>query len=210
MTALPKYSAVGTSPIPVDCESSEYDGDSVTPSRIHNNKKCTRELIHTHMKELAFRSAAHQILFTKIRKLRWLVGFPQTLMSGFLSSALSVNLLTDDHVYHNVSTKVALAMSLTSFILRVTEQYFRLFEKETSHDMSSKLYNTLLRNIQLQYINRRNGISDFDIYTDIVQQMNVIEQYELPISTQLLDSVRANPHYLDLIQINSGVNSLSH
>jgi len=167
-----------------------------TRRKISNHK-----IINKHIQEIALRSAAHQILFTQTRNLRRLVGFPQTLISGFLSSALSINLLTDDQEYNHISSQVALAMSLASFVLCVTEQYFRLFEKEASHDMSSKLYTSLLRTVQLQSINRRQGANEFDIYTDIVQQMNVIEQYELPIPPKVIRQIKKDNVYLDMVQL---------
>ena len=166
-------------------------------------------MIYEHMKEIALRSASHHILFTKTRTLRRLVGFPQTLISGFLSSALSIGLITDNHKHQHITDKLSLSMSLISFILCVTEQYFRLSEKESSHDMSSKLYTSLLRNIQLQLVNRRQGVTEHDIYTDIVQQMNVIEQYELPIPKAIMDVVKKEACYLDLVHedINLAGNS---
>ena len=66
-------------------------------------------------------------------------------------------------------------------------------KKFQSHDLSSKLYTTLLRSIESTLI--KNGLdkdAKRDLFKEIASQMSIIEQYETPVPHKIDKKIRYN------------------
>lgn len=160
------------------------------------------ELILEHLNKVAVRIRAHDLLFLHYRKVRQLLGYPQIVLSGFLTSVLSVQAFAFTNM-SVVAQYVEFLMAAVVFFLNLTSQYFHLAEKEADHDLNAKLYTTLLRSTQIRLM-KANIVEQErgEIFRDLVAQMNVIEQFELPIPPAYTRQAESNPESIYILKID--------
>lgn len=148
-------------------------------------------LINEHVDEIRMRIEGHTkaaLVFEKREK--W-IGYPVTILSSFLTSVIMMSISDDDEFDKKKIKYISLGLSVVSFLLSISREYFSFSKKFQSHDLSSKLYTTLLRSIESTLI--KNGLdknAKRDLFKEIVSQMSIIEQYETPIPRKIDEKVR--------------------
>jgi hypothetical protein len=149
------------------------------------------KLIHEHLCEIQLRIIGHTrtaILYEKKDKI---IGYPVTILSSFITSAIMMSITGDSDSDQNVIKYISLSLSIMSFLFSVSRDYFNYAKKHQSHDLSAKLYTTLLRSVEVRLIKNHLGKDDKrDIFKDIIDQMSIIEQYETPIPIGIDNKVR--------------------
>ena len=79
-----------------------------------------------------------------------------------------------------------------SFLFSVSRDYLNFSHRFQSHDLSEKLYTTLLRTIEVRLMKNNIDTEErHNIFKDIVDQMSIIEQYETSIPTNIDINVRS-------------------
>lgn len=155
-------------------------------------------LIRENLNEIKIRIIAHTTASIMYEKKEKYLGYPITILSSFLSSTIMLEISNDNAVTKNVFTYISLCLSIISFLLSISRQYFEFARKFQSHDLSSKLYTTLLRSVESRLIkNHINNEERRDIYKDLVDQMSIIEQYETQIPKHIDTIIRANDSFED-------------
>ena len=137
-------------------------------------------LINEELATISTLADAHKAVAEKFRRNRRLLEYPQTLLAGFLSSALAANASAGPNA--PIGSLTMLGLSTTVFVLNVTLKHFKYADREAEHDTSSKQYTNILRLVQVRLI--RNNLSleqRKDIFAEIIGQCSLIEQYELPL-----------------------------
>lgn len=150
------------------------------------------KLINEHLGEIQLRIIGHNRASMMYDKRDKIIGYPVTILSSFLSSTIMMTISSDNENNMNIIKYISLVLSLTSFMFSISREYLQYSHKFQSHELSSKLYTTLLRSIEVRLI--KNHLDDDekrDIFKDIVDQMSIIEQYETAIpdcvNTKLID-----------------------
>lgn len=169
-------------------ENSEYEDILVD----YNIRRSSAQLIDEHLKEIQIRINGHTRAALRYEKRDRIIGYPVTLLSSFIASTLMMNLSQDDNHNQRAVDIVGFSLSVISFVLSLSREYLKYITKFQAHDISSKLYTNLLRSIEVRLI--KNNITQDDkrdMFKDIVDQMSIIEQYELPIPSDISKEVRS-------------------
>jgi hypothetical protein len=149
------------------------------------------KLINEHLCEIQLRIIGHTrtaILYEKKDKI---IGYPVTILSSFTSSTIMMSITGDSENNKNLIKYISLSLSIMSFLFSMSRDYLNYAKKYQSHDLSAKLYTTLLRSVEVRLIKNHLGKEDKrDIFKDIVDQMSIIEQYETPIPAGIDKKVR--------------------
>jgi uncharacterized protein YhhL (DUF1145 family) len=154
--------------------------------------EATGAILIDNLKLVAVRIQSHQLSYMHYRSLRRLLGFPRTLISGFLSSALSVNLFTPQP--SEATSYVMFALAVSEFVLNLVLQYFMFTSKEKHHDMSVKLYTTLFRTVQMKLL--KNNFSPGEkkeLLQDMLGQLAILEQYEDVVPERFQNQAENDP-----------------
>lgn len=161
--------------------------NSILTDRTNNIEINPSELINKHLNEIQIRIIGHTqsaIMYDQREKI---LGYPITILSSFLTSAIMMSITSENETGKDIIKYISLSLSSLSFLFSVSRDYLNFSKKFQSHDLSSKLYTTLLRSIEVRLIkNHLSNDDKRDIFKDIVDQMSIIEQYETPI-----------PNYID-------------
>jgi hypothetical protein len=149
------------------------------------------KLINEHMSEIQLRIIGHTRAAISYEKKEKIIGYPVTILSSFLTSAIMMSISGDSDSDKDVIKYISLTLSITSFLFSVSRDYLNFARKFQSHDLSSKLYTTLLRSVEVRLINSHLDKDEKrDIFKDIVDQMSIIEQYEIPVPSSIDSNVR--------------------
>lgn len=149
------------------------------------------KLINEHMSEIQLRIIGHTRAAISYEKKEKVIGYPVTILSSFLTSAIMMSISGDSSNDRDVIKYISLTLSITSFLFSVSRDYLNFARKFQSHDLSSKLYTTLLRSVEVRLINNHLDKDEKrDIFKDIVDQMSIIEQYETPVPAGIDSKVR--------------------
>jgi len=150
------------------------------------------KLISRHLHEIQLRIIGHNRAALMYDKQDRCLGFPVTILSTFIASTLMMSINSDEIYDKQIIKYVGLVLSILSFFFNVTRDYLKLARKFQSHDLSAKLYTTVLRSTEVCLI--KDNLSNEekkDIFKDIVNQMSIIEQYETDIpysiSSKIID-----------------------
>jgi hypothetical protein len=155
------------------------------------------KLINEHLSEIQLRIVGHTRAAISYEKKDKVIGYPVTILSSFITSAIMMSITEDKSNDQNVIKYISLSLSITSFLFSVSRDYLNFAKKYQSHDLSAKLYTTLLRSVEVRLIKNHLGKEDKrDIFKDIVDQMSIIEQYETPIPAGIDNKVRDENHSL--------------
>lgn len=151
------------------------------------------KLIDEHLKEIQLRIIGHTRAATIYENRDKFFGYPSTILSSFTSSTILLSIAVDNDVDFNKKTikYVSLGMSITSFFISVSRNFLEYSKKYQSHDLSSKLYTTLLRSIEVRLISINKEYTKRSLFKEIVDQMSIIEQYERPIPHSIDQKVRS-------------------
>lgn len=148
-------------------------------------------LINEHMNEIQLRIIGHNrssILYERRDKI---MGYPVTILSSFLASSIMISITDDSSSDKYIVKYISLTLSIISFLLSVSRDYLNFARKFQSHDLSSKLYTTLLRSVEVRLINNHlDNDEKRDIFKDIIDQMSIIEQYEIPVPCNIDSEIR--------------------
>jgi hypothetical protein len=150
------------------------------------------KLINEHLSEIQIRIIGHNRASVVYRKFDKIIGYPVTILSSFLSSTIMMTIVSDNEYNMKIIKYISLVLSLSSFVCSISRDYLNYSSKFQSHELSSKLYTTLLRSIEVRLIKSHlDDAEKRDIFKDIVDQMSIIEQYETPvpdiINSKLMD-----------------------
>jgi hypothetical protein len=140
------------------------------------------KLINQHLHEIQLRTIGHNRAAVMYERNDKIIGFPITLISSFTTSTIMMSLNVDEGVSQNIIKYIGLILSITSLLFSISRDYLNFSKKFQSHDLSSKLYTTLLRSMEVRLI--KNHLTDDerrDMFKDIIDQMSIIEQYETPV-----------------------------
>ena len=149
------------------------------------------KLINEHMSEIQLRIIGHTRAAISYEKKEKVIGYPVTILSSFLASTIMMSISGDSSNDRGVIKYISLSLSITSFLFSVSRDYLNFARKFQSHDLSSKLYTTLLRSVEVRLINNHLDKDEKrDIFKDIVDQMSIIEQYEIPVPVGIDSKVR--------------------
>lgn len=147
-------------------------------------------LIHEHLEEIQLRTKCHTVVSIMYMIKERRIGLPVTVLSGFVSGTTMLS-ITNDYGSNMYVKIISLILAIVTFILSVSRGYLRYAEKFHSHDVSAKLYTTLLRQNEIRLIENHIGSSERkDIFKDLVAQMSIIEQYETPIPKKIERKIR--------------------
>jgi hypothetical protein len=195
---LPKVPLLFTSkslpspPIMMQRESESYTDDinheePYIPD--YDIQRSSSQLIDEHLQEIQVRINGHMKAALRYEKRDRIIGYPVTLLSSFVASTLMLNI--SSHSNKQTANVVGFILSVVSFVLSLSRDYLKYTTKFHAHDVSSKLYTNLLRSIEVRLIGYDITIGDKrDMFKDIVDQMSIIEQYELPIPNDINRDVR--------------------
>jgi hypothetical protein len=154
------------------------------------------KLINEHLSEIQIRIIGHNRASVLYNKLDKIIGYPVTIISSFLSSTIMMTIISDNEYSMSIIKYISLILSLTSFIFSISRDYLNYSHKVKSHELSSKLYTTLLRSIEVRLIKEHLPDDEKrDIFKDIVDQMSIIEQYENPVPDSI-NSKLMDEHHL--------------
>ena len=143
------------------------------------------------MSEIQLRIIGHTRAAISYEKKEKVIGYPVTILSSFLTSAIMMSITGDSSNDRDVIKYISLTLSITSFLFSVSRDYLNFARKFQSHDLSSKLYTTLIRSVEVRLINNHlDNDEKRDIFKDIVDQMSIIEQYETPVPAGIDSKVR--------------------
>jgi hypothetical protein len=149
------------------------------------------KLINEHLSEIQLRIVGHTRAAISYEKKDKIIGYPVTILSSFITSAIMMSITEDKTNDQNTIKYISLTLSIASFLFSVSRDYLNFAKKYQSHDLSAKLYTTLLRSVEVRLIKNHLGKEDKrDIFKDIVDQMSIIEQYETPIPSGIDNQVR--------------------
>ena len=149
------------------------------------------KLINEHLSEIQLRIIGHKRSANMYKRREKIIGYPVTILSAFLTSTIMMSISNDNIVNEIILKYVSIILSILSFLFSVSRTYLDFAQKFQSHDLSSKLYTTILRSIEVRLIkNHINKEEKRDIFKDIVDQMSIIEQYETPIPDMIDNAVR--------------------
>lgn len=157
------------------------------------------KLINEHLNEIQLRIIGHTRAAIMYGKREKIIGYPVTILSSFITSAIMMSITSDSLHNKEVIKYISLTLSIISFLFSVSRDYLNFARKFQSHDLSSKLYTTLLRSTEVRLIKNHLSKDDKrDVFKDIVDQMSIIEQYETPIPVDIDNKIRK-----DHIELNS-------
>jgi hypothetical protein len=155
------------------------------------------KLIKDHLCEIQLRIIGHTRTAISYEKKDKIIGYPVTILSSFITSAIMMKIAGDATNNQNIIKYVSLSLSVMSFLFSVSRDYLNYAKKHQSHDLSAKLYTTLLRSVEVRLIKNHLGKEDKrEIFKDIIDQMSIIEQYETPIPTGIDNKVRDANQYM--------------
>lgn len=149
------------------------------------------KLINDHLNEIQLRIIGHTRAAIMYEKQEKVLGYPVTILSSFITSAIMMSITSDDDHNKDAIKYISLSLSILSFLFSVSRDYLNFARKFQSHDLSSKLYTTLLRSTEVRLIKNHLTKEDKrDIFKDIVDQISIIEQYETPIPGKIDKKIR--------------------
>jgi hypothetical protein len=161
------------------------------------------KLINEHLGEIQLRTVGHTRAAKMYEKRDKIIGYPVTILSSFLTSAIMMSITNNsdnsDSKGNPIIKYISLTLSVMSFLFSVSRDYLNYSRKFQSHDLSSKLYTTLIRSTEVRLIKTHLDEAERrDIFKDIVDQMSIIEQYETPIPSRIDNKVRMECELLEL------------
>lgn len=157
-------------------------------------------LINQHMCEIQLRILGHSKAAIAYEKKENLLGYPVTILSSFLTSSIMLSVSTDTGYNKFIIKYISLTLSIILFLSSISRNYFNFSRKFQSHDLSSKLYTSLLRFTEVRLTKSViNKTEKQDIFKDIVSQMSIIEQYERPIPSKINTCIRKEKELLDCV-----------
>ena len=160
------------------------------------------KLINEHLNEIQLRIIGHTKSALMYEKRDKIIGYPVTILSSFLSSSIMISITADEMTNQTIIKYISLVLAIISFILSISRDYLNYSRRFQSHDLSSKLYTTILRSVEVRLIKNHLTKDDRrDIFKDIVDQMSIIEQYETPIPEYLDRKIHQNHESLNNINL---------
>ncbi len=157
----------------------------------HNLHRNSSQLIDEHIQEIQFRINSHTTAALRFKKRDRMIGYPVTLFSSFIASTLMMNVSQDSNNNQKAVDIAGFSLSVVSFIMSLSRDYLKYGEKYQAHDVSSKLYTSLLRSVEVRLIEGDISTEERrDMFKDIIDQMSIIEQYELPIPGDISEEIR--------------------
>jgi hypothetical protein len=157
--------------------------ESITPS----------ELISQHVEEIQIRILGHSTTSQEYDKKEKALGFPITIISSFVASSFMLTANENKNNHINAIIKYGgMSLSIVSFLMSISRNYLDYAARSNDHDLSAKLYTTLMRSIEMRIIKmeKKDSQDKQDLFCDIVSQMSIIEQYERAIPEYIERSIR--------------------
>lgn len=156
------------------------------------------KLINEHLNEIQLRIIGHTRSAIMYEKREKFIGYPVTILSSFITSSIMMSITSDKAHDKDIIKYISLTLSVVSFLFSVSRDYLNFSRKFQSHDLSSKLYTTLLRSTEVRLIKNHIDESEKrDIFKDLVDQMSIIEQYEIPIPGKIDRQVRKQHNMIE-------------
>jgi hypothetical protein len=179
---------------------SHNNGNSNNNNNTNNNTNYNidmdpTKLINEHLDELQYRILGHRTSSIIYKNREKIITFPITILTTFIASSIMID-LSDSKSTSTFKTYIKYTGLMISFLLGLLNELRKYFDYQTAHkehDLSGKLYTTLLRSIEIRLIkNKLNKTDKQDIFQDIINQMSIIEQYEPDIPTKIDTKIRGS------------------
>ena len=184
----------------VQWHSQESSPQSLNEHYANLEKSNTMEVILDNLKTILVRMESHQLCFLHYGKLRRCLEFPRSMITAFLSSTLSVNIISEKR--SPLASYASFSLAAISLALDVIIRYCDFHPKEKQHDQSYKLYTTLFRSAQVKIL--QNHLSPKDKTTmlqDMLSQLSILEEYEEFVPTKFVTQAEKNPHVYDKLKL---------
>lgn len=189
-----------------ESESDESNYYEETMPINYNIQRSSSQLIDEHLQEIQIRVNGHTQAALRYEKRDRIIGYPVTLLSSFIASTLMMNVSNNRNNDQRVVDIVGFSLSVVSFVLSLSREYLKYTTKFQAHDISAKLYTNLLRSIEVRLIGNHITSDDKrDMFKDIVDQMSIIEQYELPIPSDINKKIRSGIFLPRSVVINNAL-----
>lgn len=149
------------------------------------------KLINEHLSEIQLRILGHRMSASIFDNREQMITFPITILATFIASSIMIDLSGDENTFKKYIKYTGLIVSFALGLLNELRKYFNYAEAHKEHDLSAKLYTTLLRSIEVRLIKQKISKEEKqDIFKDIINQMSIIEQYEPDIPGYIDTKVR--------------------
>lgn len=173
------------------------------PSAPLLNATSVSAMIIEHLRSVATSITAHRMSFMRLRSWRRVLGWPTTVIGGFVSSVLSVSVFGVAEESHRIKG-IMWALSIVAFAINISMEHFKLEDREHGHDLSSKLYTTALRSTQMRLMKSdpSDSVHRVEILTELIAHINIIEQYDMPISEKVLQKASVHSSTLNMVRLD--------
>ncbi len=148
--------------------------------------------IRSSLRELELRMICHKMAFIDYKFWDKLFGYPLTLVSTFLASSFLIDLSRAKPESGKVMSSIGLVLSALSMFFSITRDYTQFGELSKSHEISYKLYQSLIRSVEVMLV-CDSEITKEDyrrIFKHISDQLTQIEQYEQPVGEKIEQKVK--------------------
>lgn len=165
--------------------------DSIKSLKYDKIRRDSTKLINEHLSEIQIRISCHKLSARIYNKRERIITFPITILATFIASSIMVDLTGTGTNFQLYMKYTGLVISFLLGLLNELRKYFDFAKLYKDHDLSSKLYTTLSRSIEIRLIQYKLVRNEkYDIFKDIVNQMSIIEQYEPDISKHIERKIR--------------------
>jgi hypothetical protein len=152
-------------------------------------KSSATSQLNEHLREIQMRILGHTRAAYNYDQYEKYLGYPTIILTSLISSSLMAS-LNQSGSNHGIEI-FAFVLSILTFLLNVSQNYFAFGKKHNSHDLSAKLYITIMRNVETKTIgDRLKHKEKAEIFKEMISQMSIIEQYEKSVPMSISRDIR--------------------
>jgi hypothetical protein len=155
---------------------------------IHIN---TAKLIHNTLDDIQIRIIGHSRTSKIYENRDKIFSYPVTLLSSSTVSTILMSISVSGPGVIIIKY-ISLSLAIMAFLFSITRDYLKFSHIAQSHNMSSKLYTTLLRTIEMRLIKNNSVEEQKNIFQDLIEQVSIIETYEISIPYEIDTDIRNN------------------
>lgn len=147
------------------------------------------KLIFNNLNEIHIRVIGHTRSSTLFIFYDKLISYPVLILSSSIISTILLSLSNYNFAF--IIRYISLALAILAFLFNITRDFLKYSYKAQSHSTSAKLYTHLLRTIEMRLI-KSNADEHKNIFQDLIEQISIIETYEIDIPYSIDNNVRNN------------------
>ena len=155
---------------------------------IHIN---TAKLIHNSLDDIQIRIIGHSRTYKLYESRDKIFSYPVTLLSSSTVSTILMSISVSGPGVIIIKY-ISLTLAIMAFLFSITRDYLKFSHIAQSHNMSSKLYTTLLRTMEMRLIKNNSIEEQKNIFQDLIEQVSIIETYEISIPYDIDNDIRNN------------------